>query len=132
MGIKERLIKFSKLLREIEIEEKRQNAVAEHCGYNGRRALESIIKRLDYLYITEKNERTELSAIIEALPCAEQRQVLFARYFDGFNWNDVTDIIFSNSKDYEEKKESYQRRIYRIHGNALANADKIIRVHKND
>ena len=41
-------------------------------------------------------------------------------------WAVITEVIFGNEEDYQEKKDKYKRRIYRIHGSALANANKII------
>jgi hypothetical protein len=70
-------------------------------------------------------ERRALLEIMERLPYAEQRQVLQARYFDGHSWGGVARVLFGRRHDYYLKAESYERRVYRIHGAALSNAKRL-------
>lgn len=124
--IKERLEKYTELLAEIEIEERRKNALKDDGTMNYKRAKAGIYDNLKRLLDQEQEEYEELIAVINALPCVDQRQVMLARYMDGQGWNTITAVVFGERPDYKEKIESYTRRIYRIHGNALVNADKIL------
>lgn len=46
-------------------------------------------------------------------------------------WETITALVFGKAKNFDEKEDSYQRRIYRIHGNALINANKIMEAARN-
>ena len=58
---------------------------------------------------------------IEPMECA----VLEMRYLDRCKWNRISMLMFGGRKDFEEKKESYLRGVYRIHGNALSHICEI-------
>lgn len=49
----------------------------------------------------------------------DRRFVLRARYLDGCRWEEVSEMLFRRKSDYEGKEDSYQRRNYAIHKNAL-------------
>ena len=124
--MRERLQKYTELLTEIKIEERRLHALKDDGTITYRRARAGIEDNIKKLLEKEWAEYEALSDIINALPSVEQRQVMLARYLDGQNWKAITAAIFGDSPDFAEKTESYERRTYRIHGNALANANKII------
>lgn len=125
--IKEKFKSYRKILEEIEIEEQRCKVLQDDNSITGRRSKAGIKDHLRELLAKENAEYEELVAIINALPCVDQRQVVLARYIDGMAWGTITAIIFGKREDFDEKQQSYQRRIYRIHGNALANANRIIK-----
>lgn len=125
--IKEKFKSYRKILEEIEIEEQRCKVLQDDNSITGRRSKAGIKDHLRELLSKENAEYEELVAIINALPCVDQRQVVLARYIDGMAWGTITAIIFGKREDFDEKQQSYQRRIYRIHGNALANANRIIK-----
>lgn len=123
--MKERLKAYRRLMVEIEIEEHRRAALIDAEGYGAERARSEIDSRLRKLREAEESEHRALAEIINELPTPEQRQVLFARYVDGHAWCGVTRILFGRKADYWLKQDSYERRVYRIHGEALANANRI-------
>lgn len=57
---------------------------------------------------------------------ADRRCVLRCRYIDGFPWDTVCEILFSRKPDFEEKQESYLRRTFRIHNEALEALQEIV------
>lgn len=124
--IKERLKAYGMLLKEIKIEEQRAKAIEDDGSLTGRRALAGIRDHIRELLDRENCEYESLTKIINALPEVEQRQVVLARYMDGLPWDMVNVIVFGKKDDFDIKRDSYQRRIYRIHGNALANANRIL------
>lgn len=124
--IKERLKAYGMLLKEIKIEEQRAKAIEDDGSLTGRRALAGIRDHIRELLDRENCEYESLTKIINALPEVEQRQVILARYMDGLGWETINAVVFGKKRNFEEKRDSYQRRIYRIHGSALANANKII------
>lgn len=124
--IRKRLEDYTKLLSEISIEEQRARAIKDEKSVTARKAKAGIKDHLEELLAEEQAEYEELTKIISELPNVEQRQVVLARYMDRQPWAVITEVIFGNEEDYQEKKDKYKRRIYRIHGSALANANKII------
>lgn len=57
---------------------------------------------------------------------ADRRAVLRVRYLDCESWQVVSEILFGGRGDYEDKQESYLRRVHKIHGAALAKLAEII------
>jgi hypothetical protein len=124
--IRERLDRYTDLLAEIRIEERRAKALEDDGSVIQRRARAGICDNLNKLLDQEQKEYEALIKIINQLPRVEQRQVLLARYMDGQGWQAITAAIFGDRCDFDEKAQSYLRRVHRIHGNALANANKIM------
>lgn len=124
--IRKRLEDYTKLLSEISIEEQRARAIKDDDSVTTRKAKAGIKDHLEQLLAEEEKEYEALTQIINALPRVEQRQVVLARYMDRQPWAVITAIIYGQKEDFEEKKDKYIRQIYRIHGYALANANKII------
>ena len=122
--MKERLKRYRRTIVEIEIEEHRRAALADVCGYGAERARDAIGARLRRLREEEEAEHRALSELINGLPTPEQRQVIYARYFDGHAWAEVTAVVFGRRPDFLEKADSYERRVYRLHGSALANLNR--------
>lgn len=123
--MKERLKRFRRLLLEIEIEEHRRKVLTEIDGYASDKAKATIDSRLRRLWREEERERRALSEIVEMLPLPEQRQVLFARYFDFHSWNTCNHVVFGRHPEFYLRQDSYLRRLFRVHGEALANANRI-------
>lgn len=131
MKFKERLKNYQKLLTEITIEEQRAKIIQDDNSLTGRRSLAGIKDHLNKLLDQEQSEYEKLIQIINELSCVEERQVILARYMDGMEWETITALVFGKAKNFYEKEDSYQRRIYRIHGNALINANKIMEATRN-
>lgn len=123
--MKERLRNYSRLLAEIEILERRCEAVEGISGYRQKTARKGILRHVEALKVSEQGEREKLAEMLNALHSEHQRQVILARYFDGHSWAQITALIFGNKPDFLERAESYMRRVFRIHGNALAELNKI-------
>lgn len=50
----------------------------------------------------------------------DQRAVLRVRYLDLERWEGVVEVLFGQRDDYEDRQESFLRRVHKIHGSALA------------
>lgn len=50
---------------------------------------------------------------------SDRRCVLKCRYLDGFGWETVCSILFGREPDYYDRFDTYQRRTYKIHAEAL-------------
>lgn len=124
--MKERLKAYRMLLAEIEIEEQRAKVLQNDDSLTGRRALAGIKDHVRILLSKEDAEYELLTGIINSLPRADQRQIMLARYMDGLTWDIITDLIFGKRRNFKEKRDSYRRQVFRIHGYALINANKMI------
>ena len=70
-------------------------------------------------------EWKDIELIIKKLKNSEEKAVIRMRYHDGMEWNDVTDTMFGDKDDYLDKVDTYQRRVFRLHGQALVNMSAI-------
>lgn len=76
--------------------------------------------------------RRERSAAIDRIKSNGRRgwpdrcAVLRMRYLDGHGWPKIREMLFSRLPDYEEKLDSYLRRVHRLHGEALAELTGIL------
>lgn len=41
-------------------------------------------------------------------------------------WDEVLDVLFGGKADFLDKEESYNRRMYMIHGSALSNMSLVL------
>ncbi len=121
-----RLQRYVDLQEEIRIEERRKNAIPCNGDIMQRRAAASICDELQVLLEKEDQEYEYLTKIINQLPRAIERQVMMARYMDGQSWKQITEMVYGEQPDFEEKAQNYQRYILRAHGEALTHGNKIM------
>ena len=57
---------------------------------------------------------------------AERRTVLQCRYLDGTQWTDVAFLLFGDKDDFNEREESYGRRVFNIHKAALQDLAQVL------
>lgn len=66
--------------------------------------------------------RREIEAVIKQINgprWPELRAVLRFRYLLCLSWGDVNDALFGGKRDFLDREDSYMRKTYRIHGEAL-------------
>lgn len=56
----------------------------------------------------------------------DQRAVLRCRYLDLEPWEGVAEVLFGQLDGYEERADSFLRRVHKIHGKALAALAKLV------
>lgn len=64
-------------------------------------------------------ERRGIEKAIRSLKNADQRAVILSRYIDGDSFKDVNELVFGGKADFADKEDSYMRRLFNIHGEAL-------------
>ena len=69
----------------------------------------------------QRDLRKKILGILKRLKSADERAVIRFRYLLRMNWYDVTDAMFGGKQDYLGKEDSYQRRVFLLHGQALLN-----------
>lgn len=63
---------------------------------------------------------------IEGKHGVERRTVLQCRYLDGQAWGGVTYLLFGDRVDFNDKEDSFQRRVFNIHKAALEDLAQIL------
>lgn len=76
-------------------------------------------KEVNGLYEYYEKLTADLEWCVRYMPVPEERAVIRTRYIDSMEWDEITEVIFNKEPDYNEKFDSYKRRIYLIHGTAL-------------
>lgn len=66
----------------------------------------------------QEEEKEWVISILKHIKPSE-RSVILIRYIDGEDWTKVSEIMFGDREDYEERKDSYLRLTTRRHGRAL-------------
>lgn len=75
----------------------------------------------------QAQKRKKIESIVRRLKNTEERQVIRMRYLDRTDWDEVLEIMFGSKPDFEDRFETYRRRMYRVHGTALVNMEKIMK-----
>lgn len=146
--IKERLGRYTNLLREIDNQYERlgrmeismaappgsdmtgmprgSGAPSDRTGMMVQRKIE-LEEQIKERLAEERAERTAIEAMIRQVENPDERAVLRLRYFDRADWDGICAVLFSDRKDYLERIESYQNRTYKAHGRALLRMAEILK-----
>lgn len=65
------------------------------------------------------SERKWIEKLVSCLSKANEKAVIRMRYIDAFAWYDIAAALFGGIADYNDRSDSYLRRIFNLHGNAL-------------
>lgn len=100
-----------------------------HAHGHARDRVGGIVDRLDELREEISATQAEATATRHEIEAAikqitgprwpDRRAVLRFRYLLCLSWPDVTDALFGAERDFPEKEDTYMRRTYRLHGEAL-------------
>lgn len=146
--IKERLGKYTRLLREIDNQYDRlgrmeismaappgpdMTGMPRGSGTPSDRTGMMVLRKLELeeqikeRLTEEREERAALEAMIRQVENPDERAVLRLRYFDRADWDGVCAVLFSDRQDYLERIDSYQNRTYKAHGRALLRMAEILK-----
>lgn len=138
--IKERLGKYTRLLREIDNQYERlgrmeismaappgpdMTGMPRGYGTPTDRTGMMVLRKMELEEQIE--ERAALEAMIRQVENPDERAVLRLRYFDRADWDGICAVLFSDRQDYLERIESYQNRTYKAHGRALLRMAEILK-----
>lgn len=146
--IKERLGKYTRLLREIDNQYERLGRMeismaappgpdmtgmprgsgtpTDRTGMMVLRKME-LEEQIKERLTEEREERAALEAMIRQVENPDERAVLRLRYFDRADWDGICAVLFSDRQDYLERIDSYQNRTYKAHGRALLRMAEILK-----
>lgn len=74
----------------------------------------------------QSKKRKTIESILTRLRHPDEKAVIRIRYIDRENWSAVTELMFGNRGDYGMRVDSYQRRVFKAHGNALQNMAEVM------
>ena len=146
--IKERLGKYTGLLREIDNQYERLGRMeismaappgpdmtgmprgsgtpTDRTGMMVLRKME-LEEQIEERLAEEREERAALEAMIRQVENPDERAELRLRYFDRADWDGICAVLFSDRQDYLERIDSYQNRTYKAHGRALLRMAEILK-----
>ena len=146
--IKERLGKYTRLLREIDNQYERlgrmeismaappgpdMTGMPRGSGTPTDRAGMMVLRKMELeeqveeRRAEEREERAALEAMIRQVENPDERAVLRLRYFDRADWGGICAVLFSDRQDYLERIDSCQNRTYKAHGRALLRMAEILK-----
>ena len=70
---------------------------------------------------SQSQKRRKIEAILSTLRHSDEKAVIRIRYIDRESWNTVAELMFGSREDYDEKEDTYLRRVHKVHGAALQN-----------
>ena len=139
-GIRERLIRYREADREIDLEIERlerlearmtsaraqqlsgmpgsPNAPRDRMGLLVEQK-EEMEQELYGQISNQQREWKDIEKILSRIRSSEEKEIIRLRYHDRESWSMVTDLIYSGRQDFEEKRDSYVRRVFRLHSTAL-------------
>lgn len=145
--IKERLNKYTKMLREIENQQERLELMESNMGslpgpdvsgmprpkggVSDRVSMQAIRKadlekKIEEDKANERKENAALEDMVVQLSDPDERAVIRLKYFDGVEWSDIAFVLFGGLVDFNDRFEAYQNKTYKIHGRALLNLADIL------
>ena len=86
-----------------------------------------ILEQEKYINILKSNtarERVRAERIIRSLKNPVEAAVLFARYIDIKEWNEIVKFMYSDKKDLDYNFEKYKKRVYRAHKKAFEHLEE--------
>lgn len=87
--------------------------------------LEALSERINTLQAEYKEKCRFAEALVDQVNNPAGRAVLQARYLDYLSWDTVDAILYPTSEDYNDRFDSYRRRTFRTHANALQQFEKL-------
>ena len=81
-------------------------------------------KYINILKSKTARERVRAERIIRSLKNQVEAAVLFARYIDIKEWNEIVKFIYSDKKDLDYNFEKYKKRVYRAHKKAFEHLEE--------
>lgn len=145
--IKERLHRYTALLRDIDNQRERLDRMeatigspsgpsmtgmprgsgtpSDRTGLMVMRKME-LEEQIKETIAEEQKERASIEAMIQRVKHPDERAVLRLRYFDRADWESTCGVLFGDRRDYIDRVDAYQNRTYKIHGRALLNLAAVL------
>lgn len=110
------------LNEKLDIEESLKKLLKKHNSE--RRRLNKLLRDLE-------SDDTAASIIREPEVLTAEASVLKLRYMCCFSWSEINKAFYSDDEDFEINTDIYLKRIYRYHGQAFVDLQKMMKEKKN-
>lgn len=87
------------------------------AGMIGRK--QQLEERVERLMKSQKTLLNCLEGVVDDIGSSDKRAVVRMRYFDGEKWDSVAELMFGMKDDFDDRHDSYVRRVLVLHGQAL-------------
>lgn len=139
---KKRLNAFTQLQRTVDfkierlarMEEKAQSVGGQTLsdmpkapGYTGDRMTDTVARIVDLENEIRRDRAQEaaeyetIKMIAAGMEKADERAVIELRYLDGAKWEEVSEVLYGNREDFDDKRDYFLRQTFKKHGAALLN-----------
>lgn len=71
------------------------------------------------------SERNSIKAMTRQLTVPDEKAVIKMKYLDMAEWPDISMMLFGMKDDFNDRYESYMRRVFKLHGSALAKMEEM-------
>lgn len=91
--------------------------------------IEELEEEAQALLLTSRTLYCEINGAIDQITgkgAADMKCALRCRYIDRFGWAEVNQILFSRRSDFDDRQESFLRRTFRIHNEALEALQEVV------
>lgn len=83
-------------------------------------------KKVGKLLELQKKRRSVFEHVIDKVSGSDKRSVIDLRYMEGVRWDQICESLFGEREDFDERRDTYMRRVMRLHGWALQDMAGII------
>lgn len=87
---------------------------------------EELEEAIREVVLEQARKRKEIEAVIRKLRNTDERAVIRLRYLDRVDWGDILEIMFGMNSDFNDRYDTYRRRMYRHREVALVNIGKLL------
>lgn len=87
---------------------------------------EELREKIQKMIDSQAVKRKEIEAIIRKLKNPEERQVVRLRYFDRAKWEEIIEVMYGLREDFDDRYDTYKRRMFGRHSSALTNMENYI------
>ena len=123
--LKQRLKDFLCLNQDINLQKKRLQLILESNDKNINSLYTDIEKEISDKSKAINKELIFLNSNIAAIKNPEAKLILQLRYLHLKSWNEVNEFMYNRHDDfYCEKNSKYERRMFRLHNEAIKNLSK--------
>lgn len=97
-------------------------------------AIESLEEQAQEMLAKSRHLYAEINSAISRIKgraknWPDRKVVLEMKYLDLFSWEEINTVLWSNRPDFDDRLESYQRRTFRLHAEALESMANIVPDH---
>ena len=83
-------------------------------------------KKVGHRLELQRKRRVVYEHVVEKISGPDKRSVIGLRYLEGVRWDRICESLFGQQDDYDDRRDTYMRRVMRLHGWALQDMAGII------